>query len=101
MNSKFNWQLILDNVYDRFPEASRRPVIGITSNYVDGEERLSRYYYKSVEKAGGVPLVIPPSADTDTIINTHSTTSTHCCSAAEATSTHFIAAKSHQQDCTP
>ena len=70
MNSKFNWQLILDNVYDRFPEASRRPVIGITSNYADGEERLSRYYYKSVEKAGGVPLVIPPSADTDTIINT-------------------------------
>ena len=46
MNSKFNWQLILDNVYDRFPEASRRPVIGITSNYADGEERLSRYYYK-------------------------------------------------------
>lgn len=47
-----------------------RPVIGITANYADGEGRLSQHYYKSVEKAGGVPVIIPPLADTDTIINT-------------------------------
>ncbi len=70
MSDKYNWQQTLDNAYDRFPVAKRRPVIGITANYAEGEERLSRFYYKSVEKAGGVPLVIPPSADTDTIINT-------------------------------
>ena len=70
MSNKFKWQQTLDDVYDRFPEAERRPVIGITANYADGEQRLSRFYYKSVEKAGGVPMVIPPSADTNTIINT-------------------------------
>lgn len=70
MSNKFKWQKTLDDVYDRFPEAERRPVIGITANYADGEQRLSRFYYKSVEKAGGVPMVIPPSADTNTIINT-------------------------------
>ena len=70
MNNKFDWQSRLNNVYDRFPEAKRRPVIGITANYADGEERLSQYYYKAVEKAGGVPMVIPPLSDTDTIINT-------------------------------
>lgn len=70
MSNKFQWQQILDDVYDRFPEAQSRPVIGITANYADNEGRLSRFYYKSVENAGGVPIVIPPSDDTNTIINT-------------------------------
>ena len=70
MDNKFDWENILNNVYDRFPEAKRQPVIGITANYADGEQRLSQYYYKAVIKAGGVPIVIPPTDDTDVIINT-------------------------------
>ena len=34
------------------------------------ECKLAETYYKSVIKAGGVPVIIPPSADTDTIVNT-------------------------------
>ena len=69
MNNNFNWQETLNLTYDRFPEAERRPVIGITANYADGEQRLSEHYYKSVLKAGGAPVVIPPFSDTDSIIN--------------------------------
>ena len=42
MDNKFDWENILNNVYDRFPEAKRQPVIGITANYADGEQRLSQ-----------------------------------------------------------
>ena len=60
----------LRGAFSHFPEAERRPVIGITGNYEDGQLRLGRGYYDSVVAAGGVPLVIPPVADTDVIINT-------------------------------
>ena len=60
----------LDGIYSRYPEAERKPVIGLTGNYADGEARLVERYYKSVAEAGGVPVVIPPLADTDAIINT-------------------------------
>ena len=70
MNNTFDLQQHLDAVYARFPEADRQPVIGITGNYDDLSCKLGQGYYKSVVAAGGVPLVIPPVADTDTIINT-------------------------------
>ena len=59
----------LREAYMRFPEAEVRPVIGITGNFEDGKLRLGRGYYDSIVAAGGVPLVIPPVADTDVIIN--------------------------------
>lgn len=67
---RFDWKSRLDTVYASFPEADDRPVIGISGNYGDGECRIAEGYYKSVIQAGGVPVVIPPSADTDVIINT-------------------------------
>jgi len=70
MSNTFDLQQRLDAVYARFPEADRRPVIGITGNYGDLTCKLGQGYYKSVVAAGGVPLIIPPIADTDTIINT-------------------------------
>ena len=70
MNNTFDLQQHLDGLYARFPEADRKPVIGITGNYGDLTCKLGQGYYKSVVAAGGVPLVIPPVADTDTIINT-------------------------------
>ncbi len=65
-----NWQSLLDRAYASFPEASRQPVIGITGNYGEQNCKLAEGYYKSIQQAGGVPVIIPPLADTDSIINT-------------------------------
>ncbi len=48
----------------------RRPVIGITSvhNESYGSNQLAFNYSRAVEKAGGVPLVIPSLEDRDNII---------------------------------
>ena len=67
----YDWQsLLAEKVYARYPEASRKPLIGITGNYGEQTCKLAEGYYKSVERAGGVPVIIPPLADTDIIINT-------------------------------
>ncbi|MBQ8153633.1 MAG: membrane dipeptidase [Prevotella sp.] len=69
--NQFDWQLQLaQKAYKKFPEATKLPVIGITGNYGDLTCKLAEGYYKSVVKAGGVPVIIPPVADTDAIINT-------------------------------
>ncbi len=70
MASCFDWQSHLATAYNSFPEAPQKPVIGITGNYDDQTCKLGEYYYKSVQQAGGVPVIIPPLADTDAIINT-------------------------------
>ena len=70
MNYPFDLQQHLAAVYTRYPEARRQPVIGITGNYEDLTCKLSQGYYKSVVAAGGVPVIIPPVADTDVIVNT-------------------------------
>lgn len=69
--NRYDWQSQLaKKVYATFPESSPRPVIGITGNYGDLTCKLAEGYYKSVLKAGGIPIIIPPLADTDAIINT-------------------------------
>ena len=71
MIDRYDWQSLLkEKVYTTFPEASIKPVIGITGNYGDLTCKLAEGYYKSVLKAGGVPIIIPPLADTNVIINT-------------------------------
>ncbi len=67
---KFNLQSYLDSLYARFPEGDDKPVIGITGNYEDLTCKLGQGYYKSVVRAGGVPLVIPPVADAQVIVDT-------------------------------
>jgi len=66
----FDFQSHLNGIYKNYPEAQRKPVIGITGNFADGNVALAEPYYTSVVKAGGVPVVIPPVGDTDVIINT-------------------------------
>ena len=66
----FNLQSHLDDIYAHFPEADQQPLIGITGNFNDGETTLSKRYYDSVIKAGGVPVVIPPVADRHVLANT-------------------------------
>lgn len=68
--SRFELQSHLNDVYAHFPEAEKRPVIGITGNYEDLTCKLGRGYYQSVVAAGGVPVVIPPVADKHVIVNT-------------------------------
>lgn len=66
----FDLQSCLDDIYSRYPEATRQPVIGLTGNFADGDARLCEQYYMSVVRAGGTPVIIPPVADKDVIINT-------------------------------
>ena len=68
--NRFDWQSHLANAYAAFPEAPRKPIIGITGNYAEPDCKLGDGYYKSVLKAGGVPVIIPPLSDSDAIINT-------------------------------
>ena len=70
MKNKFDLQAQLEDIYAQFPEASPKPVIGITGNYEDLTCKLGRGYYQSVVEAGGVPVIIPPVADPHAIINT-------------------------------
>ena len=60
----------LREVYATYPEATHRPVVGITANYTDGDATLRDRYYAQVVRAGGVPLIIPPVADKEVIVNT-------------------------------
>lgn len=68
--NRFDWQSRLNDIYATYPEAKRKPVIGITANYDEATSRIAEGYYKSVVAAGGTPVIIPPVADKDVIINT-------------------------------
>ena len=71
MKNPFDWQSQLAaTAYSSFPEAQYKPVIGITGNYGESICKLAEGYYKSVVRAGGVPVIIPPLSDTSVIINT-------------------------------
>lgn len=63
----FDWQSSLAPVYSRYPEAPMRPVIGISANFSDGCATLARAYYESVERAGGTPVLLPPTDSAETI----------------------------------
>lgn len=67
---KFDLQSYLDNIYSRFPEAEYQPVIGITGNFGDETCKLGQGYYQSVVAAGGVPMIIPPVENVNTLVNT-------------------------------
>lgn len=66
----FDLESHLKGVYSTFPEAKRQPLIGLSANYEGIDATLRERYYKQVVEAGGVPVIIPPVADTAVIINT-------------------------------
>ena len=66
----FDFQSRLNGIYKRYPEGRKKPVIGITGNFANGNATLAEPYYMAVVRAGGVPVIIPPVDDTDVIINT-------------------------------
>ena len=70
MATTFDLQAQLNQVYAHFPEAPRRPLIGITGNYEDLTCKLAEGYYKQVLAAGGTPVIVPPLSSTETIVET-------------------------------
>ena len=59
----FDLESCLSAIHGQFPAVRRQPVIGITGNYGEQNCKLGEGYYKQVIAAGGVPMIIPPSAD--------------------------------------
>lgn len=67
---QFDLNSHLNQIHSSYPAAHHRPLIGITTNYVDGDATLRDRYYKQVVNAGGIPMLIPPVSDPEVIINT-------------------------------
>lgn len=57
-----------DALTARFPNHAPRPLVGISGNFGPAGCELAEGYYRSVELAGGVPVVLPPSADAGTLL---------------------------------
>lgn len=66
----FDIQAHVDQIYGGYPSFRHRPLIGITTDYVDIDASLRDRYYQQVVNAGGVPVLIPPVENTDVILNT-------------------------------
>lgn len=59
----------LAELYDHYPERTSRPVIGIVTNFADQDVTIREVFHKQVIDAGGTPLLIPPTTDTQVIVN--------------------------------
>lgn len=70
MTKQFNLESYLDEIYSVFPESNHQPIIGLTANYSDIDATIRSAYYQQIVKAGGTPIIIPPIADKNVIINT-------------------------------
>ena len=52
----YSIEALTAEAYSDFPEAQRKPVIGITANHENIDATLRDAYYKQVVAAGGVPI---------------------------------------------
>ena len=59
----------LAELYDHYPEGTSRPVIGIVTNFADQDVTIREVFHKQVIDARGTPLLIPPTTDTQVIVN--------------------------------
>ena len=58
-----------DSLHRSFPCRKDAPVIGLTGNFQDGVCTLLEGYFTSILKAGGTPFILPPSDDTNNLLN--------------------------------
>lgn len=65
--NRFNTEADYSALTSHFPPADERPVIGITGNYGEKGCELADGYFRSIEAAGGLPLIVPPLTDTETL----------------------------------
>lgn len=69
MDDKFNLRGEYAALHAQYPVASRRPIVGITANYTDERNAtLAEGYYQSVLRAGGSPVIIPPYACRESLL---------------------------------
>ena len=66
----FNLNTQLVDFYDNKPQTSRRPIIGITTNYEGVDATVRDRYYHQIIAAGGTPVLIPPVADRNVLLDT-------------------------------
>lgn len=70
MLTDYNLESRLQPAYAALLKKSRRPVIGITSNFEGEDATLRERYYRQIVDAGGTPFIIPPVADEEVILDT-------------------------------
>ncbi len=69
MNENYNLHSEYLSLHAKYPATKPRPVVGITANFTDERNAaLAEGYYRSVLAAGGSPLIIPPYADRDALV---------------------------------
>lgn len=68
--NRYSLSALTENAYTGFPEAKKKPVIGMTANHSDIDATIRDAYYKQVVAAGGVPVIIPPVTDASVVVNT-------------------------------
>ena len=66
----FSLQSLTDKAYTALSTPPHRPVIGITANHEGIDHTIREAYCRQVEAAGGVPVIIPPIDDPQTISTT-------------------------------
>jgi putative glutamine amidotransferase len=44
----------------------QQPLIGITTSYKDGRQSVDHYYIEAIERAGGIPVIVPMLKDDST-----------------------------------
>ena len=67
--SDFDWKQQYDHLHASFPGYKKQPVIGLTGNFTEGNCTLAEAYYSAILRAGGTPLIIPPFAQKDALVN--------------------------------
>jgi len=67
---RFDLEANIADIYDTNALQGRRPLIGITGNYADQTCKLGEGYYKKIVRAGGTPVVLPPTDDVEALLAT-------------------------------
>lgn len=70
MKDYFDWEGEYDHINSTFPNKKYAPLIGLTGNFSDGVATVNSPYYKSILRAGGVPVIIPPYENNNALLNT-------------------------------
>lgn len=61
----YNLDSLLESTYSSYPEASDKPIIGITTNAGGEDFSLRQRYCEQVLRAGGVPILLTPITAAD------------------------------------
>lgn len=67
---QFNLQKEYDELHGSYAMGNKKPLIGITANFNEGNACLAEAYYASIIAAGGVPLLIPPYRQREALLET-------------------------------